>query len=89
VLRPAPPPEAGGYLWNQHLEKQKQQMQQAAAGTGAQGSQTADNRLKINIPPDAGFKTGSAQLNPKLHPALDQLAAGLQQNPTEMIQVVG
>ena len=80
---------AGGYLWNEHLEKQKQQMQQATAGTGAQVSQTADNRLKINVPSDAGFKTGSAQLNPKLQPALDQLAAGLQQNPTETVQVVG
>jgi outer membrane protein OmpA-like peptidoglycan-associated protein len=80
---------AGGYFWNEHLEKQKQQMQQATAGTGAQVSQTADNRLKINVPSDAGFKTGSAQLNPKLLPALDQLAAGLQQNPSETVQVVG
>jgi outer membrane protein OmpA-like peptidoglycan-associated protein len=80
---------AGGYFWNDHLEKQKQQMQQATAGTGVQVSQTADNRLKINVPSDAGFATGSAQLNAKLHPALDQLASGLQQNPTETVQVVG
>lgn len=80
---------AGGYFWNEHLEKQKQQMQAATAGTGVQVSQTADNRLKINVPSDAGFATGSAQLNSKLHPALDQLASGLQQNPTETVQVVG
>jgi Outer membrane protein and related peptidoglycan-associated (lipo)proteins len=80
---------AGGYLWNQHLEKQKQQMQQATAGTGVQVSQTADNRLKINVPADAGFATGSAQINGNLYPALTQLATGLMQNPTESVQVLG
>ncbi|MBW4049211.1 MAG: OmpA family protein [Proteobacteria bacterium] len=80
---------AGGYLWNQHLEKQKQQMQQATAGTGAQVTQTADNRLKINVPAAAGFATGSAQLNANLYPALNELANGLMQNPTESVQILG
>jgi outer membrane protein OmpA-like peptidoglycan-associated protein len=79
----------GGYLWNEHLEKQKQQMQKASEGTGVQVSQTADNRLKINVPSDAGFAPGSAHLNSKLYSALNELAYGLQQNPTETVQVVG
>jgi len=79
----------GGYFWNEHLEKQKQQMQQATAGTNVQVSQTADNRLKINVPSDAGFASDSSQLNPRLHPALDQLATSLLQNPTETVQIVG
>ncbi|MDE1951548.1 MAG: OmpA family protein [Betaproteobacteria bacterium] len=79
----------GGYLWNQHLEKQKQQMEQATAGTGVQVTQTADNRLKINVPADAGFATGSAQINSHLYPALTQLATGLMQNPTESVQILG
>jgi outer membrane protein OmpA-like peptidoglycan-associated protein len=79
----------GGYFWNEHLEKQKQQMQQATAGTGVQVTQTTDNRLKINVPSDAGFATDSAQLNSRLHPALDQLATSLAQNPTEMVQIYG
>ncbi len=79
----------GGYFWNEHLEKQKQQMQQATAGTNVQVTQTADNRLKINVPSDAGFASDSARLNPKLHPALDQLATSLLQNPTETVQIVG
>ena len=79
----------GGYLWNEHLEKQKQQMQQATAGTNVQVTQTADNRLKINVPSDAGFATDSAQLNPRLHPALNELATSLLQNPTETVQIVG
>ena len=79
----------GGYLWNDHLEKQKQQMQKATEGTNVKVTQTADNRLKINVPSDAGFASDSAQLNPKLHPALDQLAASLVQNPTETVQIIG
>ncbi|OIQ93288.1 putative lipoprotein YiaD precursor [mine drainage metagenome] len=80
---------AGGYLWNQHLEKQKQQMQAASAGTGVQVSQTADNRLKINVPADAGFAVGSAALSPRLQPVLAQLADGLRSNPSETVQIVG
>ncbi|MCB5945251.1 OmpA family protein [Acidocella sp. KAb 2-4] len=79
----------GGYLWNQHMEAQKQQLQQTAQGTGVQVTRTADNRLKLNVPADAGFATGSATLNPRLSPILDQLGSGLQQNPTETVQIVG
>ena len=85
----AGPGALGGYFWNEHLEKQKQQMQQATAGTNVQVTQTADNRLKINVPSDAGFASDSAQLNPKLHPALNELATSLMQNPTETVQIVG
>jgi outer membrane protein OmpA-like peptidoglycan-associated protein len=80
---------AGGYLWNDHLEKQKQQMQKATQGTDVKVTQTADNRLKINVPSDAGFATGSARVSPRLGPALDALAASVLQNPTETVQIVG
>ena len=80
---------AGGYLWNRHLEEQKQQMQAASAGTGVQVSQTADNRLKINVPADAGFAVGSAALSTRLQPVLAQLADGLRANPSETVQVIG
>lgn len=79
----------GGYLWNQHLEKQKQELAAASAGTGVQVSQTPDNRLKMNVPADAGFATGSAQLNSRLYPILENLASGLVQQPNETVQVVG
>ena len=79
----------GGYLWNEHLEKQKQQMQKATEGTSVQVTQTADNRLKINVPSDAGFASDSAQLSPKLRAALNELAASLLQNPAETVQIVG
>lgn len=79
----------GGYLWNQHMEAQKQQLAHTAQGTGVQVTQTADNRLKLNVPADAGFATGSATLNARLYPVLDQLASGLRQNPTETVQILG
>ena len=81
----------GGYLWNQHLEKQKQDLQQQAqaSGTGVQVTQTQDNRLKMNVPADAGFATGSAQLNPRMYPILESLATGLIQQPSETVQVFG
>jgi len=79
----------GGYLWNEHLEKQKQQMQKATEGTSVQVTQTADNRLKINVPSDAGFASDSAQLSPKLRAALNELATSLLQNPAETVQIVG
>ena len=79
----------GGYLWNQHLEKQKQDLQAASAGTGVQVTQTQDNRLKMNIPADAGFATGSAHLNPRMYAILESLATGLNQNPAETVQVFG
>ena len=80
---------AGGYLWSQRMEQQKQAMQQVTAGTPVQVSQTADNRLKINIPADAGFATNSAVLNANMYPILQRLAQTLNQNPAATVSVVG
>ena len=79
---------AGGYLWSQRMEQQKQAMQQVTAGTPVQVSQTADNRLKINIPADAGFATNSAVLNANMYPILQRLAQTLNQNPAATVSVV-
>ena len=80
---------AGGYLWSQRMEQQKQAMQQVTAGPPVQVSQTADNRLKINIPADAGFATNSAVLNANMYPILQRLAQTLNQNPAATVSVVG
>lgn len=76
-----------GYLWSNQMEKQKAAMQQATAGTPVQVSQTADNRLKISIPADAGFATGSAMLNRNIYPILDKLAQTL--SPTATVAITG
>ena len=71
------------------MEQQKQAMQQVTAGTPVQVSQTADNRLKINIPSDAGFATNSAVLNANMYPILQRLAQTLNQNPAATVSIVG
>ena len=67
----------GGYIWSQQMEKKKQAMQQATAGTGATVTQTSDNLLKVNIPSDLSFDTGSYAIKSNMRPVLDQFASGL------------
>ncbi|WP_298436303.1 OmpA family protein [Ottowia sp.] len=80
---------AGGYAWSRYMENKKAQMQQATAGTGVQVTQTADNRLKLNVPSDISFATGRADINPSLRPILDQFASGLSQQPGTEVTIVG
>lgn len=80
---------AAGYVWSRHMEEQKQQMEAATAGTGVQVSQTADNRLKLEIPSDITFDTGRAQIKPGMRPILDSFATTLLQNPTTNVTIIG
>jgi outer membrane protein OmpA-like peptidoglycan-associated protein len=78
-----------GNVWSRHMEQQRQQMEQATRGTGVQVSQTADNRLKLDIPSDISFNTGSADIQPGFRPILDRFAATLQDNPATVVTIVG
>lgn len=79
----------GGYLWSQRMEAQKRQMEQATQGTGIDVSQTANNELKLEIPSDAGFDTGRANIRPQLAGVLDQFAVGLRNNPAAEVRIMG
>lgn len=79
----------GGYVWSQRMEQQKQQMEQATRGTGIDVVKTADNRLKVNIPSDAGFDSGRADIKSNLAPVLDSFANGLRQNPNARVTIIG
>jgi len=79
----------GGYLWSQHMQKQKEAMEQASQGTGVSVSQTADNQLKLNIPSDVSFDSGRYDIKPNLRPVLDRFATTLQQNPVTTVRIVG
>jgi outer membrane protein OmpA-like peptidoglycan-associated protein len=79
----------GGYLWSKKMEQQKQQMQQATAGTGIGVTQTADNRLKLNIPSDISFDVGQSAIKPNFGNVLNQFATTLNQNPVTTITIVG
>ena len=79
----------GGYAWSRYMENKKAEMQRATAGTGVQVTQTADNRLKINIPNDISFAVGRADIQPALRPILDQFANGLGGQPNTEVYIIG
>jgi len=78
-----------GSLWSRHLETKRREMERATAGTGVQVSRTADDQLRLEVPADVSFATGSAALEPRLRPVLDAFASGLGQQPGMRVRVVG
>ncbi len=78
-----------GNVWSKRMEQQKQQMEQATRGTGVQVSQTADNRLKLEIPSDVSFDTGRADIKPNFRPVLERFAGTLNDNPATMVTIIG
>jgi len=78
-----------GNIWSSRMEQQKRQMEQATQGTGVQVTQTADNRLKLDIPSDISFDTNRADIKPDFRPILDKFAAGLVENPYARVNIVG
>ncbi|HEX8787846.1 MAG TPA: OmpA family protein [Telluria sp.] len=78
-----------GNVWSRHMEQQRQAMQQATQGTGVQVTQTADNRLKLEIPSDLSFDTGSADIKPDFRPILDRFASTLNDNPGTVVTIIG
>lgn len=66
-----------GNLWSKHLEDKRAALAKASAGTGAEVTRTADNRLKVAIPADFSFDVGSSAIKPGMRPVLDELARNL------------
>ncbi len=79
----------GGYAWSKHMEKQRADMEQATRGTGVSVSQTADNRLKLDIPTDVSFDTGRYDIKSNLRPVLDRFASTLNENPVTTVTIIG
>jgi len=79
----------GGYLWSQRMQEQKAAMEQATAGSGVGVTQTADNRLKLDIPSDISFDTGRYDIKPNMRPILDRFATTLNQNPVTTVTIIG
>lgn len=79
----------GGYLWSKRMQDQKAAMEQATVGTGVAVSQTADNRLKLDIPSDISFATGRSDVNSSFAPILNQFATSLNQNPVTTVTIIG
>ena len=79
----------GSYIWSQHMEKQKREMEQATAGTGVVVTQTPDNQLKLDIPSDISFQTNRADIQSNFAPILDRFAEGLRNNQNAQVRVIG
>ncbi|WP_174525996.1 OmpA family protein [Janthinobacterium agaricidamnosum] len=78
-----------GNIWSTKMENQKRAMEQATQGTGVQVSQTADNRLKMEIPSDISFDTNRADIKSNFRPILDRFASTLNDNPATTVSIVG
>ena len=79
----------GTYLWSQHMQKQKQEMEQATQGTGVVVTQTPDNQLKLDIPSDISFDTGRSDIKGNFAPILERFAEGLRNNPNAEVRIIG
>ena len=79
----------GTYIWSQHMQKQKQEMEQATQGTGVVVTQTPDNQLKLDIPSDISFQTNRSDIQGNFAPILDRFAEGLRNNPTAQVRIIG
>jgi outer membrane protein OmpA-like peptidoglycan-associated protein len=79
----------GGYVWSNHMEKQKRDMEQATRGTGVQVTQTADNQLKLEVPSDISFDVGRADIKPNFAPILDRFARSLNENRATRVRIIG
>lgn len=78
-----------GNVWSKKMEAQKREMEAATAGTGVQVSQTADNRLKLDIPSDVSFATGRSDINANFRPVLDKFATSLNANTNTLVTIIG
>ncbi|HCY62802.1 MAG TPA: hypothetical protein DHV59_08240 [Oxalobacteraceae bacterium] len=78
-----------GNIWSSRMEAQKRAMENATQGTGVEVSQTADNRLKLEIPSDISFDTNRADIKPNFRPVLDRFAASLKENPATNVSIIG
>lgn len=76
-----------GNLWSKHMEDKRKALAQASQGTGVEVTQTADNRLKLNVPSDVSFDTGRADIKPAMRPVLDEITRNL--DPNVRVNVVG
>lgn len=80
---------AGGYVWSQKMQEQKAAMERATAGTGVAVSQTADNRLKLDIPSDISFDVGRSNVKSDFAGVLNQFAGTLNANPATSVSIIG
>lgn len=79
----------GTYIWSTNMERQRQELEAATRGTGVGVTRTADNQLKLDIPSDISFDSGSANVRPQFQHILNRFAQGMQTLPNARVTIVG
>jgi outer membrane protein OmpA-like peptidoglycan-associated protein len=85
----APPVAQPAYNWSAQLETLKRGLEDSTRGSGIRIVKTADNQLQVVLPADASFDIGRSAVKLRMAPILDQIAAGLQNNPAVAVHVIG
>lgn len=77
-----------GGLIGANIAQQERELNQQLAGTGARITNTG-SQLRVILPEDVTFPTGSDQVDPAFYPALREVANSLNAHPQSMVRVVG
>jgi outer membrane protein OmpA-like peptidoglycan-associated protein len=86
---PLPASPSGAWVWSPQIESAGSRLRSALSGSGADVSQTSDQRLWISLPADTAFPAGRSALTPAAGGWLDQVAASLRALPRAEVQIVG
>ena len=86
---PLPAAPSSGWAWSAPLESAGARLRSALAGSGAEVSQTPDQRLWIALPGEAVFPAGRSAVTPAAGAWLDKVAAALRGLPRAELQIVG
>ena len=78
---------AGAAVGN-YMDRQQQELRDQLRGSGVSVQRVGDT-IVLNMPSDVTFSTGSADIDAKFFPVLDEVAQILNQYPATYIDVVG
>jgi outer membrane protein OmpA-like peptidoglycan-associated protein len=78
---------AGGAV-GQYLDQQQRDLEASLAGTGAEVERQGD-ALLVTLPSQVTFSFDSANIQPQFYPALNNVAATLQQYPSSYVDIIG
>jgi outer membrane protein OmpA-like peptidoglycan-associated protein len=86
---PLPTAPSGAWVWSPQLDSAGSRLRSALFGSGADVSQTSDQRLWISLPAETSFASGRSAVTPAAGAWLDQVAAALRSLPRAEVQIVG
>ena len=77
-----------GGLIGENMARQERELNQQLAGSGARITNTG-SQLRVILPEEVTFPTGSDQVDPGFYPALREVAQSLNAHPQSTVRVVG